>query len=133
MHIYIFLCTGQGLIVTAWYNVVEQQHASSFLAVVVTKQLTCYFCFQEEAVQYVASTVDRLLIEQRQQGLKRVYVITTYVIGKERLLVAVHRQTGCKVGVTQQKLDTMRCLDLSGMSTWSTEILLRTVAPVMCC
>lgn len=79
--------------------------------------------FQEEAVQYVASTVDRLLTEQRQQGLKRVYVISTYVIGKERLLVAVHRQTGCKIGVTQQKLATMRCLDLAGMVNWSTEIL----------
>lgn len=71
-------------------------------------------CFQEEAVQYVASTVSRLLNEQKQQGLKRMYVISTYVIGKERLLVAVHRQTGCKIGVTQQKLDTMKCLDLPG-------------------
>ena len=65
-------------------------------------------------MQYVASTVGRLLDEQQQQGLKRVYVISTYVIGKERLLVAVHRQTGCKIGVTQQKLDTMKCLDLPG-------------------
>lgn len=71
-------------------------------------------CLQEEAVQYVASTVDRLLIEQKQQGLKRVYVISTYVIGKERLLVAVHRQTGCKIGVTKQKFDTLKCLDLPG-------------------
>lgn len=67
-------------------------------------------------MQYVASTVDRLLNEQREQGLKRVYVISTYVIGKERLLVAVHRQTGCKIGVTQQKLETMQCLDLPGTS-----------------
>lgn len=65
-------------------------------------------------MKYVASTVERLLNEQRQQGLKRVYVISTYVIGKERLLVAVHRQTGCKIGVTQQKLDTIKCLDLPG-------------------
>ena len=65
-------------------------------------------------MQYVASTMDRLLNEQKQQGLKRVYVISTYVIGKERLLVAIHRQTGCKIGVTQQKLDTIRCLDLPG-------------------
>lgn len=65
-------------------------------------------------MQYVASTVGRLLDEQKQQGLKRIYVISTYVIGKERLLVAIHRQTGCKIGVTQQKLDTMKCLDLPG-------------------
>jgi len=65
-------------------------------------------------VQYVATTVDRLLKEQQQQGLKRIYVITTYVIGKERLLVAIHKLTGCKIGVTQQKMDTMKCLELPG-------------------
>ncbi|DBB01067.1 hypothetical protein WJX77_004280 [Trebouxia sp. C0004] len=70
---------------------------------------------QEEAVQYVATTVDRLLKEQQQQGLKRIYVITTYVIGKERLLVAIHKLTGCKIGVTQQKMDTMKCLELPGV------------------
>lgn len=69
---------------------------------------------QEEAVQYVATTVDRLLKEQQQQGLKRVYVISTYVIGKERLLVAIHKLTGCRIGVTQQKMDTMKCLELAG-------------------
>ena len=65
-------------------------------------------------MQYVATTVDRLLKEQQQQGLKRIYVITTYVIGKERLLVAIHKLTGCKIGVTQQKMDTMKCLELPG-------------------
>ena len=83
----------------------------------VAARLRWLFCSQEEAVQYVARTVDRLLNEQRQQGLKRVYVISTYVIGKERLLVAVYRQTGCRIGVTQQKLDTIKCLDLQGDST----------------
>ncbi|KAL0029207.1 hypothetical protein WJX79_003015 [Trebouxia sp. C0005] len=70
---------------------------------------------QEEAVQYVATTVDRLLKEQQQQWLKRIYVISTYVIGKERLLVAIHKLTGCKIGVTQQKMDTMKCLELPGV------------------
>ncbi len=70
---------------------------------------------QEEAVQYVATTVDRLLREQQQQGLKRVYVISTYVIGKERLLVAIYKLTGCRIGVTQEKMDTMKCLDLPGI------------------
>lgn len=70
---------------------------------------------QEEAVQYVANTVSRLYKEQQEQGLKRVYVISTYVIGKEKLLIAVHKMTGCKIGVTQQKMDTMKCLDLPGI------------------
>ena len=74
------------------------------------------FILQEEAVQYVATTVDRLLKEQQQQGLKRVYVISTYVIGKERLLVAIHKLTGYRIGVTQQKMDTMKCLELPGIA-----------------
>lgn len=71
---------------------------------------------QEQAVQYVAETVGKLFDEQKQQNLKRIYVISTYVIGKERLLVAVHKKTGCKIGVTQQKMDTLKCLELPGKS-----------------
>ena len=81
-----------------------------------TQSLRCIHA-QEEAVLYVATTVDRLLKEQQQQGLKRVYVISTYVIGKERLLIAIYKLTGCKIGVTQQKMDTMKCLDLPGKAT----------------
>ena len=58
--------------------------------------------------------MSKLYKEQQEQGLKRVYVISTYVIGKEKLLIAVHKMTGCKIGVTQQKMDTMKCLDLPG-------------------
>ena len=78
------------------------------------RSIQTLFVLQEEAVQYVATTVDRLLKEQQAQGLKRVYVISTYVIGKERLLVAIHKLTGCRIGVTQQKMDTMKCLELPG-------------------
>ena len=65
-------------------------------------------------MQYVADTVGKLIEEQKQQNIKRIYVISTYVIGKERLLLAVHRKTGCKIGVTQQKMDTLKCLELPG-------------------
>ena len=65
-------------------------------------------------MEYVADTVSKLIEEQKQQNIKRIYVISTYVIGKERLLLAVHRKTGCKIGVTQQKMDTLKCLDLPG-------------------
>lgn len=65
-------------------------------------------------MEYVAETISRLVEEQKQKQLKRIYVITTYVIGKERLLTAVHKKTGCKIGVTQQKMDTLKCLDLPG-------------------
>lgn len=62
----------------------------------------------------MADTVGKLVEEQKQQNIKRIYVISTYVIGKERLLVAVHKKTGHKIGVTQQKMDTLKCLELPG-------------------
>ena len=99
-----------------WY--IHSVHASvhakpSWLCVGVAEK-SWHVDSQEEAVQYIANTVDRLLKEQKQEGIKRVYVVSTYVIGKERLLVAIHKLTGCKIGVTQQKMDTIKCLDLPG-------------------
>ncbi len=69
---------------------------------------------QEEAIEYVASTVAKLLAESRTGGPSRVFVVSTYVIGKERILIAIHRRCGIKIGVTPRKLGVMRCLDWGG-------------------
>ena len=99
-----------------WQNILCLGNFSSINEVIChqSNDQPFFLGLQEEAVQYVANTVSKLLKEQQEQGLKRIYVISTYVIGKERLLVAVHKSTGCKIGVTQQKLDIMKCLDLPG-------------------
>jgi hypothetical protein len=39
---------------------------------------------------------------------RRLYLISTYVIGKERLLLAVAQRTGRRLVVTQRKLDVLR-------------------------
>ena len=51
---------------------------------------------QEAAVEYVASTIERLM---KQPG-ERVYVISTYVIGKEKILLEVSpaARLGCRAG-----------------------------------
>ncbi len=59
---------------------------------------------------YVADTIARLMAAPT----RRVYLISTYNIGKERILLAVHRQCGCKIGVSERKLGTMQCLELPG-------------------
>lgn len=41
-------------------------------------------------------------------GFKRLYLISTYVIGKERLLLAVARRTGKRLFVTHRKLQVLR-------------------------
>ncbi len=42
---------------------------------------------QDAAVEYVVSTIERMLKEPG--GHKRAFVISTYVIGKEKILLAV--------------------------------------------
>ena len=41
---------------------------------------------QDETIEYVASTIHRLM----QDGKERIYIISTYGIGKERILLEVH-------------------------------------------
>jgi hypothetical protein len=49
---------------------------------------------------------------QQQLGFRRLYLISTYVIGKERLLLAVAERTGRKLLVTQRKLRLLRWVGL---------------------
>lgn len=49
---------------------------------------------------------------QQQLGFRRLYLISTYVIGKERLLLAVAERTGRKMLVTQRKLRLLRWVGL---------------------
>ena len=73
---------------------------------------------QDESVAYVADTIARLMAEPT----RRVYLISTYNIGKERILLAVHRQCGCKIGVSEKKLGTMQCLELPGEKLSTSDI-----------
>lgn len=45
---------------------------------------------------------------------RRLFLISTYGVGKERLLAAAAAATGCRIAVTPRKLATLRCLDLPG-------------------
>jgi hypothetical protein len=68
---------------------------------------------QQEVVAAAAAGGDDDDIEEQQQaqqqlGFRRLYMISTYVIGKERLLLAVAARTGRKLLVTQRKLRLLR-------------------------
>ncbi|KAL4435464.1 hypothetical protein ABPG77_006226 [Micractinium sp. CCAP 211/92] len=96
---------------------------------------------QEESIEYVASTVQRLLqadaeqaqrgpdgtlggVRQQEQGsqgaqpqpppFRRLYLIATYGIGKERLLTAIHDRCGIQLHVADRKHAVMQRLDLPG-------------------
>ncbi|KAL6766970.1 LIG6 [Auxenochlorella protothecoides x Auxenochlorella symbiontica] len=100
---------------------------------------------QEESIAYVVAAVKRLLAGQAGEaepdapdgpehaddsaaapgadapapktpaGPRRVILISTYGIGKERILSAVAATTGLRLAVTEKKLAVMRCLNLPGL------------------
>lgn len=44
---------------------------------------------QEESVEYVAATIERMVQESKNGGPSRLYMVSTYGIGKERILAEV--------------------------------------------
>ncbi|KAK9865080.1 hypothetical protein WJX84_011403 [Apatococcus fuscideae] len=70
---------------------------------------------QEESVEYVAATIERMVQESKDGGQSRLYMVSTYGIGKERILAEVHRRCGFKVFVSERKLGVMQCLELPGL------------------
>lgn len=61
---------------------------------------------QEEAVQYIASTIHKL--QNKGDGKRRLFLIQTYVIGKEHILIEV---IGTQLG--QSPSDSDSFLDLA--------------------
>eukprot|EP00884_Botryococcus_braunii_P017307 jgi/Botrbrau1/425/Bobra.110_2s0075.1 len=69
---------------------------------------------QEESIEYVAATIGGLM-EEGGGPRRTLYLISTYVIGKERVLLEVYRRTGLKLYMTQRKLGVVQCLNLQGV------------------
>lgn len=59
-------------------------------------------------------------VEQKEDGQprSRLFVISTYGVGKERILAAVKRRCGVRLHVAEKKLGVMQCLDLAGELAW---------------
>ena len=49
------------------------------------------------------------------------FLISTYVIGKEKILTAVAKQCGCLLYVTERKLSILKCLNLEDMGIFTTD------------
>ena len=69
----------------------EQLHKAQWLVCAISKGTAVV---QEESVQYVASTVAKLVQDSQTSGKRRLFLIQTYVIGKERVLLEVRSAPG---------------------------------------
>ncbi|KAK3426330.1 hypothetical protein EUGRSUZ_F02800 [Eucalyptus grandis] len=71
------------------------------------------FPSQEESIDYVASVIERVGVENRDSAKNILFLVATYVIGKERILLEVARRCGCKVYVDGRKMAVLRALGYS--------------------
>ncbi|GAY43819.1 hypothetical protein CUMW_077510 [Citrus unshiu] len=69
------------------------------------------FPLQEESVEYVVNVVNRVGGELNEGLQKRVlFLVATYVIGKEKILIEIFKKCGRKVCVDSRKMEVLRVL-----------------------
>lgn len=68
------------------------------------------FPSQEESVEYVASVVERIGGEYKESGKSVLFLVATYVVGKERILLEIARRCHRKIHVDSRKMAIMNVL-----------------------
>ncbi|BBN03501.1 DNA ligase 1 [Marchantia polymorpha subsp. ruderalis] len=55
------------------------------------------------------------------EGRSTLFLISTYVIGKEKILTAVAKRCNCLIYVTEKKLSVLKCLNLENIDIFTTD------------
>ncbi|XXG83806.1 hypothetical protein AAC387_Pa10g1480 [Persea americana] len=69
------------------------------------------FPSQDESMRYIVETVERIRDEEG-LGNSVLFLVATYVVGKERILVEIARRCNCLVYVDGRKMEILRALGL---------------------
>lgn len=71
------------------------------------------FPSQDESIDYIVGVIERLGVENKGLTAKNVlFLVATYVIGKERILVEISRRCKRKIHVSGRKMEVLRALGL---------------------
>ncbi|KAI8541902.1 hypothetical protein RHMOL_Rhmol08G0097000 [Rhododendron molle] len=70
------------------------------------------FPSQEESIEYIVSVIDRFGVENEGSVKSVLFLVATYVIGKERILLEIARRCKRKILVDSRKLAILRVLGL---------------------
>lgn len=69
------------------------------------------FPSQEESIDYIVNAIDRIGVENNKSSLKSVlFLVATYVIGKERILLEISRKCNRRIHVDGRKMAVLRVL-----------------------
>ncbi|GAB4832343.1 hypothetical protein Ancab_006359 [Ancistrocladus abbreviatus] len=77
------------------------------------------FPSQEESIDYVVSVIERIGVENRSAAKRVLFLVATYVIGKEKILVEVSRRCNCKIHVDNRKMAVLRILGFGDDSVFT--------------
>ena len=74
------------------------------------------FPLQEESVDYVVSAIEKIGGEGFSGGLEKrvLFLVATYVAGKEKILIEIARRCNRKVFVDARKMEVLRILGVRG-------------------
>ncbi|XP_068641660.1 DNA ligase 6 isoform X2 [Aristolochia californica] len=71
------------------------------------------FPSQDESIDYIVSTISRTKTENEALKAPVLFLVATYVVGKERILLEISRKCNCLVHVDHKKMAILRALGYS--------------------
>ncbi|CAL9159626.1 unnamed protein product [Musa hybrid cultivar] len=77
------------------------------------------FPSQEESVEYIVNTVKRFKEQNEGSGESVLFLIATYVIGKEKILLEISRRCGCLLQVDNRKMQVLSVLGFAGSGVFT--------------
>ncbi|KAJ4866657.1 DNA LIGASE 6 [Raphanus sativus] len=79
------------------------------------------FPSQEESVDYVISVIDKIDEESKETERKVLFLVATYVVGKEKILIEISKRCKRKIFVDARKMSILNVLGFDGESGMFTE------------
>ncbi|KAJ0971603.1 hypothetical protein J5N97_019562 [Dioscorea zingiberensis] len=80
------------------------------------------FPSQEESVDYVAETVKRIRAQSEGSSESILFLIATYVVGKEKILLEISRRCGCLLYVDDKKMQILSILGLCDYEVFTEDV-----------
>ncbi|KAJ4884074.1 DNA LIGASE 6 [Raphanus sativus] len=79
------------------------------------------FPSQEESVDYVINVIDKIDQESKETEKKVLFLVATYVVGKEKILIEIAKRCKRKIFVEARKMSILNVLGFGGESGMFTE------------
>ncbi|CAA6665437.1 unnamed protein product [Spirodela intermedia] len=70
------------------------------------------FLSQDESIEYIVNTIGKIMGREERSSGSVLFLISTYVIGKEKILLEVSRQLNCALHVDARKMKILRASGL---------------------